>query len=128
MAELLEEHLKGVPPDQQRAYLFEFALNRITEYYLLENYLWIHGSQLRLLDSLASLPLGVELKPLKAEFEETYLNAYPKSYINGFDGWLEFLAGTGFVQHDETRVLLTPLGREFLHFVLAKGVSKNKPL
>jgi hypothetical protein len=86
----------------------------------------IYGSQIAGLRIL-NMERRVSIEDARKRFEPIAA-AYPEAYRDyGFDGWLGFLINTGLVERKGDMLELSPLGRDFLLFLTARGMREDKP-
>jgi hypothetical protein len=87
----------------------------------------IFGSQirgLRILNQEGAIPIADARQRFNAVIKD-----FPDFYnSNSFDSWINFLIEVALVAKDNKDMLiLTPLGKDFLHFLTQRGYSENRP-
>lgn len=88
----------------------------------------IFGSQILGLRQLNGCD-SVSIDEARAFFEENARKLHPKEYGNSdFEAWFSYLLGRGLASRSDDRIAITPMGREFLHFISVMRMPENKAL
>jgi hypothetical protein len=130
ICESLESHLtttfKNNASDRER-FLIKTAADAVATGAYEHMYIQIYGSQLaavRDLNSAGVVPAS-SLEPYFLQAKE----AFPTLYENDtFDRWLAWLTNVGyFVQrHNDDRISISDIGRDFLQYVVSRGYQFSK--
>ncbi len=98
-------------------------------YRFLNDYMFIYGSQLSLLDYLNEDQRRLTGEPAESlrVFYSLAAVQYPSLYKNdSFDRWLGFLKDRIFLREDNGRMRITVYGREFLAHMVKMGWTKDR--
>jgi hypothetical protein len=118
--------LAGLPAEQQVEKLLVNAAQWSVAWYFERIYQLIYGSQIRALQALNSASPSV-LEFIRVDYDiaaavnKQLYDRYP------FESWLQFITSWGLVASDATTAGITPLGRQFLQYVAAQGLTLDKP-
>lgn len=88
----------------------------------------IWGSQLSTIQDLNTLgEVGIEEVDICSRYYEPAKLRYPEIYEKySFEQWLSFLTGFELASKKETKVVITPEGKEFLKYLIDQSYSFNK--
>lgn len=90
-------------------------------------YSLIYGSQLTLLQTLNSQAQGMEYQIARTFSYDIAAVIYPDVYrAYSFDEYIHFLLTTGLVSRADDRIFITPMGREFLAYLIRQGKSLTR--
>jgi hypothetical protein len=121
-----------LPPELERAWLTRMvATLRVVHAH--ENvYRLIMGSQLTLL-TRANTATPPDMEAAEALYDEAKA-AFPDTYANfDFNNWFRYPVNVGLLRIDDgglgrpTTLRITPAGRDFLHYLVASGLTMPKP-
>jgi hypothetical protein len=115
------------PPDIEKAWLIRaLAILRVANGHEV-TYRLIMGSQIYLLLA-ANTPTPPNREREREMYDLAKIN-FPDIYTNfQFDPWLNWLAAIGFVQIDVAGLIrITPLGQDFLHYLVNNSLTSPKP-
>lgn len=111
---------------EREDFLFAYLAQEQLSRHFAETYNVIFGSQivgLRNLNERGRAPL-VEARA----FYDHYKTAYPQFYNTyPFENWLGFLSRQELIRVQEENVEITPYGRDFLLYIVAKQLPEQKP-
>jgi len=88
----------------------------------------VYGSQLQLLVSLNTVPLGAPIDDSRAIYNLAQ-QSYPEPYKRiSFDQWLGFLTTQGLVEQSGNNLTVSPKGRDFMKFLIDNHDTANRNL
>lgn len=117
---------RGIGPGNREEHLIPLLAAALTRESWERIYLWIFGSQIRLLLKLNESPQGMTEAEVRGIYQtgvdqnpETY-HAYP------FENWIFFMEATTLTRKEDDRHLITPYGRSFLKYLVGQGLTFDK--
>jgi len=114
---------RGIGPGQREDLLIELLAGALTREAWERIYLLIFGSQIRLLQNLNQSPGGLA-EPDAREMYRSGATQQPELYqAVPFESWMTFLETTGLVSRNGDRYIITPYGRGFLKYLVARGLT-----
>lgn len=127
----IEEAVPG-PFDVQIAWALRIAVAAQVESGHEQTYRLIFGSQIAALKQLNTIgPLTI--RQAREVYSLTAVRNYPETFKDDdFAAWGGYLINRGLValEHqeptDDTKAFLTPLGKDFLHFIVGRGLPDYK--
>jgi hypothetical protein len=122
----LEAVLGKDPTDRERVLVRLLAANTIAEEFE-RNYYLIFGSQIAALVQLNTAgAVGIEMPQIEAIFSQA-AQRHPDIYKDAqIADWLSFLLRTHLVHIEVNKAYITPVGKEFLKYLIHQGYSLLK--
>jgi len=119
---------RGIGPGAREEHLIPLLAGALIRESWERIYLWIFGTQMRLLQKLNESPQGLTEEEVR-DIYQTGASQYPEVYrAYPFENWLAFMETTTTLTTNETgQYLITPYGRGFLKYLVAQGLSFDRP-
>ena len=115
----------NIAPDVEKAWLIRaLAVFRVWNGHE-RVYRLITGSQLELLLRTNSAPLKIDTA--RQMYEEAKAN-YPDWYKEfEFETWVNFPINSGLLREEASVLRITPLGQDFMHYLVSNSMTNPKP-
>jgi hypothetical protein len=126
----IEKVLESKPENEKLPHLVTMAVNTSITVMFNRVYYLIFGSQLQLLDSLSGNSAGVGKDVAKREFFDPAAAKQPEFYgkPDAFEQWLKFLTDMELLSATGELIVITQIGKEFLVYLIANNLTKNKAM
>jgi hypothetical protein len=120
---------KKQTPENEREILFKYLAVSQLELAFENIYGWIYGTQITLLKELNSRGYGFKSeKNFIIEYVENIIKANPAAFKEITpEQYLEFLKARSLIKEEDSNVMITEVGIEFLSWMVKNGRSENKP-
>ena len=117
---------RGIGPGHREEHLIPLLAAALIRESWERTYLWIFGTQMRLLQKLNESPQGLTEEEVR-DIYQTGTSQYPEVYrAYPFENWIAFMDAAPLTTKEIGRYLITPYGRGFL-YVVAQGLSFDRP-
>lgn len=118
---------RGIGPGDREDHLIPLLAAALIRESWERTYLWIFGTQIRLLQKLNESPQGLTEEEVR-DIYKTGASQYPEIYrAFPFENWIAFMEATTLTTKEIGRYLITPYGRGFLKYLVAQGLSFDRP-
>jgi len=116
---------ESLPPDVEKAWLLRIVAVWRVWYAHEKAYRLITGSQLELLLKANTAPLKMDTA--RQIYEAAKVN-YPDWYEDfSFETWVTFPMNAGLLRQEATVLRITPLGQDFMHYLISNSLTNPKP-
>jgi hypothetical protein len=118
---------RGIGPGQREEHLIPLLAAALIRESWERTYLWIFGTQIRLLQKLNESAQGLTEGEVRGIYQ-TGTSQYPEVYrAYPFENWIAFMETATLTMKYIGRYLITPYGRGFLKYLVAQGLSFERP-
>lgn len=118
---------RGIRPGEREEHLVSLLAAALIREAWERTYLWIFGTQMRLLQKLNETPQGLREEEDRGIYQ-IGASQYPEVFkAYSFENWIAFMQAAALTMKDVGPYLITPNGRGFLKYVVAQGLSFDRP-
>jgi hypothetical protein len=119
---------RGIRPGEREEPLIQLLAAALTREFWERVYLLIFGSQIRLLQKLNESPQGIAGEEIR-DIYQTAASQYHDFYRNfTFENWINFTDASSLTtKESDGRHFITHSGRGFLKYLVAQGLSPDRP-